>query len=258
MNPDTGAYQVTPIEGEAAMRRRIKFLYVVPEFTGWYKHAQTPFFHESTTSPARDKPCHPSILAYFQANPKQMYDAKARDAGKQYLCPATIETISEDAYVLESKGISLYGDVARVKYSSSVGLTATNMLLEFIKDSTVVLGATDIVYKYSKRTQAAVKRLSEESLQEKLADLCENVLTLMFADKPDAKKAAKNFLNYCTDLPEEIRANMLFQMKETAKQANALAYLDALMGELQHYEDWIQIQLKLDSNHRKLDDKLRS
>lgn len=257
MNPDTAAYHVTNIENEAAIRRRVKFLYVVPDFTGWYKHAQTPIFHAESSGPAKDKPCHPEVLAYFSAHSKRLYDDKARDQGKQYICPATIETISEDAYNLQSEGLSLIDEAARVRFSASIGITGTIQLQEYIKDSTLVLDANDVIGKYSKRTQKAIQKLAIDQ-QEKLADLCENVLTLMFAQKPDAKKTAPRFLNFCKDLPPELSANMLFQMKETAVQANARPYLDELMGQLQDYEDWIQIQLQLDKSHRKLEDGLRS
>lgn len=257
MNPDTAAYAVTNIENEAAIRRRVKFLYVVPDFTGWYNHAKSKNFHAESQGPAKDKPCHHDILAYYSANSKLLYDEKAKEQGKQYTCPATIETISEDSYNLESMGLSLISEKARVRFSASIGITGTIQLQEYIKDSTLMLDASDILDKYSKRTQKAVKKLAIDQ-QEKLADLCENVLTLMFADKPDAKKTAPKFLNFAEDLPPELSANMLFQMKETAVGANARPYLDELMCQLQDYEDWIQMQLELDKNHRKLEDNLRS
>ncbi len=258
MNPDTAAYSVTNIENEAAIRRRVKFMYVVPEFSGWLEHAKSEHFHAGSAGPAKDKPCHPSVLAYFTANPKLLYDDKAREQGRQYVCPATVETISEDAYNMNAAGIELHEDTARVRFSASIGLTATAQLQEHIKDSSVMLGATDILGGYAKRAQRAVAKLIKQSQQEKLADLCENVLSLLFAEKPDVKKTSPNFLTFCKDLPDELCANMLFQMKETAAQANARPYLDALMSELQDYEEWIQIQLELDANHRKMDDGLRS
>ena len=258
MNPDTTGYSVTSIENEAAMRRRIKFLYVVPEFSGWYEHAKTDQFHAESNGPSKNKPCHPEILAYFKAHPKILHDGKARDAGRQYICPATIETLSEDAYNLDAAEFALDGDIARVRFAASVGLTGVAQMQEFIKDSTVILHAADVVLKYTKKTRKAVAKLRKQSQQEKLADLCENVLTLMFAEKNNVKKTAPNFLNFCTDLPDELSANMLFQLKESAVQANARPYLDSLMNELQDHDAWIELNKTLDANHRKLDSGLRS
>ena len=258
MNPDTAAYAVTNIENEAAIRRRVKFLYVIPEFTGWYNHAKTEKFHAGTAGPAQDKPCHPQILEYFKANPKLLYDDKARDQGKQYICPATVETISEDAYNMEADNISTHGSYARIRYSSSIGLTGTAQLIEHIKDSSVMLGATDILNGYTKKAQKAVKQLAKNGQQEKLADLCENVLSLLFAEKPDVRATVVSFLGFCGDLPPELTTNMLFQMNETAKQAGASTYLVALMEELQKFDVWTDMQLAIDTNHRKIDEGIRS
>jgi len=257
MNPDTAAYTVTNIENEAAIRRRVKFMWVTSDFKGWMEHAKTPMFHSGSFGPARDKPCHPEILDYFRANPKRLYDDKAQKTGKQYLCPATVETISEDAYNLQAAGLSLFDDMAQTRYAASVGVHAATQISEHIKDSSVLLNASDVLEGYNKATRTAVGKIKANSQEEKLADLCENVLELMFADQLEVAPTAKCFLKFCRDLPEEIAANMLFQMKESAVRADARPYLDSLMGELQNYEDWIDIQLKLDKNHRQIDDELR-
>ncbi len=258
MNPDTAAYAVTNIENEAAIRRRVKFLYVVPEFTGWYHHAKTENFHGNTAGPAKDKCCHEDILGYFKANPKLLYDDKARDQGKQYICPATVETISEDAYNMAADRIPLTGPFARVRFAASIGVTGTTQLIEYIKDSAVMIGATDILSGYTVKAQKGIKSLVKSEQHEKLTDLCENVLALLFADKPTVKQTAPCFLNFCKDLPHEISANMVFQMAETAKQANAHTYLIELMEDLQLYKDWIDFQLRLDNNHRKVEAGLKS
>lgn len=258
MNPATLNYQVTPIEKEPAIRRRLKFLYIIPGVRGWLNHAETPEFHRGSKGPAKNKPCHPSILSFFRAQPKLICDAKTRDAGKQYTCPATIETISEDAYILDAKRIPLDGEVARMDFGSSIGLTVATQLLTHIKDSTIMIGADDILYRYKKASKG-VKHMVAKHLHEPLADLCVNVLTLMFADASPTKikTVSGNFLKFCLDIPNEMRANMLFQLKETAVQNNAQSYLDDLMGVLQEEEKWIEIQKSIDKSHRDVDDKIR-
>ena len=256
MNPDTSSYAVTNIENEAAIRRRVKFLYVIPEFTGWYRHAKTDLFHKGAPGPSQDKPCHPAVLEYFKANPKLLYDEKARDQGKQYICPATVETISMDAYNMEASSISLCGSFARIRYGASIGLTGTAQLLEHIKDSSVLLGAADILEGYPKKSQKAVKRMKAAGHNEKLTSLCENVITLLFAEKPEIKTTAPLFLQFCEDLPQELTTNMLYQVRGAAGQVNALPYLEELMDELVLYDYWSDLVLAMTANHEEITNRL--
>ena len=257
MNPDTAQYAVTNIENNAAIRRRVKFLYIVPEFTGWVNHAKTEAFHANTRGIARDKACHPGILGFIKAHSKLLYDDKARDQGKQYLCPATVETISEDAYNMDKENIPLDGPFASVRFASSIGITVATQLTEFLKDSSVKLTAPDVLNGYNKKSQRTVNQWVAQSRQEKLADLSEDVLRLLFAEKHKVKAVAPHFLNFCKDLPEELTSSMLTQMAKTAEMANAGPYLDELMDVLQDYEDWIQMQFSLDNNHREVDEGLK-
>jgi len=257
MNPSTANYQVTQIEKEAAFRRRLKFLYVIFETRGFLKHAASAAFHHDGSGPSEGKPCHPEILSFFRSQPKLIYDPRARDVGKQYVCPATIETISEEAYILDGEGVPLDSELARIMYGGSIGLAATTQLLQFIKDSSVVISADEVLYEF-KKAEKAIKQLVKKSMHEPLADLCGNVLTLLFSDTPkDIKKTGLNFVAFCKLLPAELTANMLFQMKETAVQNQALVYLSELMRELQHSDDWINIQKAIDKSHREVDDQIR-
>jgi len=257
MNPATAAYAVTNIENEAAIRRRVKFLYVIPEFAGWYTHAKTNCFHADATGPAKDKVCHPHVLEYFKTNPRLLYDEKARDQGKQYICPATVETISEDAYNMEAKGIALTSSFAQVRFSASIGVTGTTQLIEFLKDSNVMLGATDILNGYSTKAQKAVKQLEEKGQREKLSSLCENVLVLLFAEKPPVKQTAGCLLDFCKDLPNELASSILFQLQGAAQQANARKYLEELMDELGEYEYWLEMLMNMDNAHIQTETALR-
>lgn len=257
MNPATAQYAVTAIENNAAIRRRVKFLYVIPEVSGLLQHAASTAFHSGAAGPAKGKPCHPAILKFFRAYPKLTYDNKAKDAGKQYVCPATIETISEDAWNIEHQGkYSLHGGFARTRYSASIGTTMTAQLTAYIKDNTVMLGADDVLFKYS-TVKKKVQRMVKKSLHEPLSDLCSNVLALMFADKPATDKTAKNFLDFCMALPHEMAANMMFQMKAVAAQQAAEPYMHELMGELQDQDDWIELNTRIDASHRSVEDGLR-
>ena len=258
MNPSTQNYTVTDVENEAAMRRRIKFMYVIEDFKGWKEHAASPAFHHGAIGPAKDKPCHPLILKFFSDQSKLLYDEKAKSAGKQYACPATVETVSEDAYNIEAQGRhSIYSAFAYARYSASIGTTMTTQLIEFLKDNNVMVGAGDVLARF-KKVKSKINQLVSKQMHEPLSDLCGNVLNLMFADQPAIKTTAKNFLQFCSIVPPEMAANMLFQMKEVAGKSKAETYLHDLMLELQEQRGWIDLQVRIDESHRQVDDGLRA
>lgn len=258
MNPADASYAVTAIEKEPAIRRRVKFFWVQPNSVDWLQYAATDAFHYNGVGPAAKRPCHPSVLAFFRAFPKLIYDVKAKDAGKQYLCPATIETISEDAYLLENAGYTLTDEFARSRFAASIGLTGMEQLTAYIKDHTALVEASDVLY--NPRTAAeGVKKLIDNSQQEKLADLGENVLTLMFADKPkDMRVMARNFLAFCKVLPVENAASMCQQIRAHATTPEATTYLRDLMGALQHFKEWNALHETFDTVHRAINDAVKN
>ena len=264
MNPDTAAYAVTNIENEAAIRRRVKFLYVIPEFTGWYSHAQTEHFHAGSRGPAKGKACHPEVLKYFKANPKLLYDEKARDQGKQYVCPATVETISEDAYNMDAQKISLQSSFAHIRFAASIGVTSATQLVEYIKDHTAMLDATDILPNYNAKTRKIIQRLTKSGQEDKLACLCDNVLTLLYTDQPDVTVTAPNLLRFWNDIPADMTSNLVFQLRGAIAQlpgakvrAKAQKYLEALMDELGEHKEWLAIIMTMDQAHIETDDSVR-
>jgi hypothetical protein len=258
MNPADAAYSVVSLEKEPAIRRRVKFYWVEPNSTDWLRFAATEEFHYNGVGPAHNKPCHPDILAFFRARPKMVYDTKAKEAGKQYLCPATIETVSEDAYLLEDTGLSLVDETARNRFSASIGLAAMEQLTAYILDHTATVEASDVLY-HPRRAMEGVRKLVENAQQEKLADLGENVLTIIFADMPkDVKEVAKNFLAFCKALPVENAASMCQQIRSHATSTAASNYLRDWMGALQHFDEWSKLQLAFDKAHRAINDAVKS
>ena len=252
MNPDTENYSVTNIENEAAIRRRLKLLYVLPEFSGWYNHAKSNEFHANTKGPARGKACHPHILEYFKAHPRLLYDGKARDAGKQYICPATVETISEDAYNAESQKIALDSDFVRLRMAASIGNTETTQLIEFLRDSSAMLNATDILNGYKKKAQKAIQSLKGED-NEKLANLCQDIVSSMFADQPDPVKTADCLLRFWKDVPAQLSNSMMEQFQSVAAISHAEKYLTEVMAALADHDDWVELLLRKDTVHQEMD-----
>lgn len=258
MNPADAAYAVTKLENEPAIRRRVKFLWVEPNPSDWLTYAATPAFHYGDCPVARDKPCHPEILSFFSANPKLIYDVKAQKNNKQYTCPATIQTISEDAYLLGSANIELTSENARTRFGASIGLTMAHQLLAYIENHAVIIGADDVLYRPDK-TRRLVQQLVKASAHEKLADLAENVLTLLFADLPkNTVQTAENFLSFCRVLPMEQAASFCQQIRAHANTPAREQYLLSLMRELSANDEWATLQVTFEMVHRKLDIALKS
>jgi hypothetical protein len=258
MNPSGGSYSVSTVERSPAFRRRVKFMYVIPDFKGWYAHASSEEFHADSQGPARGQACHPAILSYFKAHPKALYDTKARDAGKQFMCPAAVETLSEDAYNITSflKNRTVFGDFAQTRYAASVGTAMATQLCAYMKDASSSIGADDVLSKYPS-IQVKVAKLVEKGEQEKVADLANNVVQLLFATSPDVKLTADNFLAFLKDIPKDLADDMCIKLKTVATSTDSMTYFRKFLVELQGRTEWEVIQLGLDSNHRAVAEALQ-
>lgn len=252
MNPSMGAYAVTTVERSPAFRRRIKFMYVIPDFKGWYQHASSEKFHANSHGPAAGKACHPAILSFLKARPKCLYDTKSRDAGKLFMCPATVETVSEDAYNIEHalKSVkNLHGDFAQTRFAASIGNAMATQLCAYIKDSSATIGADDVLKDYPS-VQLRVAKLKENGGQEKLSELQQNVAQLLFATSPEVDKAAKHLLAFMKDLPDDLVSAFSNNLRSIAQATNSSEYYRKFLLELGNHTEWEVIQLKIDKNHR--------
>lgn len=259
MNPSGGTYAVSTVERSPAFRRRVKFMYVISDFKGWYNHASSEQFHADSLGPAHGQACHPAILAYFKAHPKALYDGKARDAGKQFMCPAAVETLSEDAYNISAfgKNKTVFGDFAQTRYAASVGTAMAAQLCAYMKDSASSIGADEVLNKYP-TIQSKVQKLVEKGEQEKVSDLAHNVVQLLFATSPDVKNTVDNFLAFLKDIPKDLADAMCINLKVVATTTDSLGYFKKFLVELQGRPQWEAIQLGLDTNHRAVAEALQT
>lgn len=257
MNPATANYAVTQIDTDVAFRRRVKFFYVIPDFKGFLTHAASNRFHESDKeSLGKACSCHPEILSYFRAKPGNVYDYAAKDAHKQFACPASIQTISLDAYLMELAKIPLTGSVALKRFAASIGMTMATELVGHIKDNSTTINAEDVILDFD-RVRGAVKKMVKQEMREKLIELNMNVLKIMFATTPNVEKTAQNFLEYIKLQPKELVTAMLQQMRKTAKESSAEDYLRTLMDTLQFNDIWVNIVVGIDSSHKEMDGLLQ-
>jgi hypothetical protein len=256
MNPSGGSYAVSAIERSPAFRRRVKFMYVISDFRGWLGHAASTAFHNGSKGPAKGKACHPNVLAFIRAHPSALYDGRARDAGKQYTCPATVETVSEDCWnMLANCAHALDSDFAHTRFASSIGNAMATQLCEYIRDSSTTIGADEVLTKY-KTVQEKVIQLRDNSGQAQLADLSTNVVQLMFATTPDVEKTADNFLAFLRDLPRDQMASVCTSLRTVASNTNSMVYFRQFIIELNGRPDWCAIQQDMDQTHRSIADSL--
>jgi hypothetical protein len=240
MNPATAQYAVTQIENNAALRRRLKWFYAIESFRDWMKHAASERFHSSDRHcfKGEAKPCHSGVLDFIKQYPKNLYDKRAQGEGKQYMCPATVQTVSLDTYMLESAGRPVDDEFALCRYASSIGVHMATQLVEHLKDNRTAVRAEDIVLNYKKKGQKPVKLLLKKSQQEKITELNLNVLMYLFSIQPEPAVVAENIVGYISDLPNELRHALMMQFKPYADENNAAAYLRTLMRDLQQYRAW--------------------
>lgn len=262
MNPGTKNYSVTSVENEAAMRRRIKFLYVIPTFSSFMNHAKTEKFHKNSTVPvAKNKPCHPDVLAFISSKPKTtLYDNKAKDKNQQYACPAVWETVSEDCYLIqELSKHTLNSEFAQTRIASSVGEPMAASFTEFISNNSQELNAQNILTQYNK-TEKKIVAAFKGTKNGKLGQACTDVSALFFGTKPNLNKTLPNLMSFWEDLPEDIAQSAIRALHENAKENNAEDYFEQFMQELNTNEDvsdrWQSLHVKLDSGIRANDTEI--
>ena len=254
MNPATANYAVTTIENNAALRRRLKFVYAVPSFADWAAHAKTDRFHSTPVDLeclGDRKPCHPEVLKYFINNATAIDDKQARLQNKQYTCPATIQTISLDAYILDKEKVPLYSDMAKIRFASSIGNTAARQLCAYIQDNSVMIDPMQLLTNY-KAVKSRVNKLVKNDKIEILSELNINVLSVLFSEKPEIKKVAKNLVTFLHGMPHDITGSVLMTMESVATENNAAQYLDDLMYFMQDLDMWMEVNSRQDSSHKKI------
>ena len=261
MNPAGANYNVQQIENNAALNRRLRKVFLVPSYADWLNHAKTNDFHYADRvckAIGEDgKPCHPAILGPIKAAPKLLYDEEALKNNKQFMCPATVETLSLSAYVLEKSGKSLYGETAINRFAASVGVHAAEQICAYIKDHNTLINAGDVLESYG-TVKNKIKKLITDGRMEVLTDLCHNVLKTLFAIKPSIDKTVGNFVQFLIDLPNEQGAMMLQQQRAIAAESDAKEYLKDFMRGMQNQEGFIEWHQRVDSAYKSVEEKIRT
>ena len=253
MNPGNQAYSVTKIEGNPAINRRVKKMYVYNEYNSWKKHAMTEDFHHSD---GLKKPCHPMVIKFLNTTPQMLYTVKDRDGNKQFACPATWQTASLDLYNLEAAKCPPTDEKFVNRLASSINMVNAAQLTEFIKNNEIRIAPDEILAKYKKTS-----RLRERVLQLRTEPggdyprLVETLALFIMSDKPDAHQISDQLALFWHDMPAELAQAFYQMLGAAAKEGTGgttkenVAYMTKLTIALQESPLWDEINTRINSAH---------
>lgn len=257
MNPNTAQYAVTQIENNMALRRRLKIFYVTPSYAVWRQHAKTPEFHQ-TDIPAlgNPRPCHSLLLKFLEKHSSWYYDHKSQQAQKQYSCPATLQTISLDMYLIEKEKLGLASDFAKLRYAASIGPTLAEQFIAFLKEEDVSIDPSDILFHFRK-IRDDLEDLVHSGRQEILDEACQGVLQLLFADQPPVQDVSNNFVELLRIVHPDTTMSLFTQLNTLAQENNANKYLQTLMLAMNKHPNWVELHHRIDQGQKRVDASLK-
>lgn len=251
MNPSTAGYQVSKIEGNPALNRRVKKIYVYTTFAEWKAHAQTEAFHFSD---GLEKPCHPAVVRFLTSSPELLYTAKDRDSQKQFCCPATWQTVSLDLYNMEAVKEPLTSARTENRIAATINTINAQALIEWMRNNELIVSPIDILTKYTRNSALRTRVLEmQHEPGGGFPRLVEAVATYLFADKPEPALVAPRLLLFWSDMPSE-QAQAFYQQLAAASSAGGAestkenhAYMMSLTLTLQADPAWNALNERLES-----------
>ena len=261
MNPSTAAYQVSKIETNPAITRRLKKFYVYTPYVQWKHYAQTNEFHRSD---GLEKPCHPAIMRFLDTEPNRLYTTKDRDAHKAFACPATYQTASLDLYNMEAAGEPITSERAENRLAASLNTVNARAIIEYVRNNEARIAPTDVLFKYKAKSKLRerIKKLADEPGGE-YPKLLEGVASHMFDTKPSAEEIAPQLVLFWSDMPAEL-SQAFYQMLAAASEAGGpestkanIDYMKVLTEALQTEPLWDQINKKVNEAHDSFEKSLK-
>jgi len=260
MNPSTAQYAVTQIESNAALRRRLKFFYIAHSANDWINYARTPKFHrrdkDMPVFGGESHPCHPTIHDYYRINPRKINDDNAREQSKQYTCPATIQTISLDAYILEAAGVSLASQTAVNRFAASIGFTGAIHLTQFIEDRDAFIDAEKILKGDKNELDKVIKAVSNNR-SDIVGEVAQNLVSSLFSLRLPPERAAKNFLALYKEIPSDIQNSMVSVLAPTATREQGRDYLRQFHRTLATLPGWLELNVQSAADFSELHDQIQ-
>lgn len=209
MNPSDGAYSVNEAEKDHAFRRRLSFVAVTANVGAWLAYAEGKF--------------HPHVVEFVKASPAMLYDAKLRDAGKAFPCPATWEKVSHIFKDAEKEGRSLVDDGIELSICGLVGQAVGSQFMAYVKDNEILISPEEVLNKYTEKgkVRKKVQRLVEKARNDVLGELCTSVAITLMTKRPDPSSIATRLALFMGDLQPEMAITMIVnQMNAAAEDAS--------------------------------------
>lgn len=253
MNPGNAAYNVTKIEGNPAINRRVKKVYVHNDFAGWKKHAMTPDFHYTD---GLEKPCHPWVIKFLSTTPNMLYTIRDRDNNKQFCCPATWQTVSLDLYLLEKAGVELTDDKVINRLAASINTVNALQLVDYIRNNELRIAPDEILFKYKSKSRLR-ERVREVQREPggSFPQLVETVALYIFTDRPKPDQIADQLSLFWYDMPAELAQAFYQQLGAAAKDGTGsttkdnINYMKQLTMALQTTPHWDEINHRINNAH---------
>ena len=215
MNPSESNYIVNEAEKDPAFRRRLIMLAVQSNVASFMEHAR-----------GRGD-FHPTVVDYLEAQPTNLNDIAARDAGKVYANPAAWEKISDGLKAIDSRG----EDLATMERTlllwggGIVGMQTMSTFIDFLKERAVFINPDEIISDYKKKARRKIMRLVKSGRNDALMETCESIAVALVGrrDTPEVKdhlgKVARNLGAFLKDLPSEATMGFLTKLGKHATDA---------------------------------------
>ena len=261
MNPSTANYQVSKIETNPAINRRLKKFYLYTPYSQWKKHAQTEAFHKSD---GLAKPCHPAILKFLDTEPNRLYTVKDRDAYKQFACPATYQTASLDLYNMEAIGESITSERAENRLAATLNTVNARAIVEYVRNNETRIGPDEVLFKYKSKgkLRERILKLKDEPGGD-YPKLIEVVAHYIFTERPEPNGIAPQLALFWSDMPAEL-SQAFYQQLGTAAEAGGsestkenIEYMKKLTEVLQSDPLWDKINDRINQAHDSFEKSLR-
>lgn len=250
MNPSTGSYVVNQIENNAALRRRLRFVYAIHSTEEWLQHARTRDFHYSDRkspvvqgSENRGIPCHEHVRSFIATAPTMLYDEQNKKNNRPFACPATWQTISLDCYALEQAGVPLNSSRALSRFGSSLNLSTASQFQAFIEDNNVLLSPIEFLTD-TKHFMRKFEMLEDQGKQPRLVEFVYNLLNYMFDKEYDVDKAYPAIFTFFESCAAEYSALFTDNITPTANQFGKPKYRANLINSFVKDKDRFRAHLK--------------
>jgi hypothetical protein len=260
MNPSDGTYLVNEAEKDHAIRKRLNFIYCTADLNAFLDNARKSSFHGA-------------VIDFIVAQSTYLYDKQARDAGKQFTCPANWEKVSNILHGAEREKIDFSDNVVRALVEGQIGKTAAEKFLSFLADRNTLIQPKEILFDYDlradvrKRVAAMVNcKINRETQQFEelengkknrasvISELNRGLAIELFSSQPDPVTIAPRLALYMGDLPNELLGTLAaqhFHEESNARGTEGAKYLERLstaLGKQKPYQAKVKVILEA---HRK-------